>query len=195
MATEITMKTTGEKALKAFYDPKKYRKVMRSTVNATATAVRKEFVDEASKIYNIKKSRIKKAGSRDNVKLRRARRNEDTATITYSKRQPGLGNFSPNKAKVNRKGGLKYKIEKKDSLKVLRRGFFANIKGGRTNEGFESRQAMQRVGITRYSINVKRGPSNKQMYEVPIMTKHIEKFADKTIPVKFSKAFDKVYGK
>ena len=137
------------------------KEVGRATVNALNQAVteyRKLTVNEAAKIFNIPKGRLKKDSSgKDTTFIGKARKGKEAAFIEYKGKRPGLQHFSSNKEMKNRKKPPNVKIKKGDAPKTIERGFFATAKG--------SRGLFERSGEKRYPISRRTGPSMKQMYE------------------------------
>jgi len=180
----VSVKITGMKAVLEMLDHKKMAKVTRNTVNTTATAMRKFSFSEGVKEYNISAGRLKKTDSGKNTTwIKKARQNEDKATIYYSGQRPNIRSFSPNRAMVNREGGLKFKIENSDSLRVLNRGFFVAVGGNRfagvrfagTETGKRGRPIQKRAFTGARGISIQRmleeNVYDKMVIEKPIIFK------------------------
>ncbi len=182
----------GLKELKKTLDPKKLARAERNAVNATATAVAKLGADEAANEYNLKKARIKKdSKGKALIRKKKARAGEDQASVFFGTDRkgdrPGLQNFGPNKAMVNKKKSPKVKVKKRESLKTVDRGFFLKNAGPRR----KATGLFQREGEKRNPIARRTGPSTKQMVEDPKVFKHIRDKGGKILEKKTVEAIDK----
>lgn len=188
------VKINGLKDIAKLLDTKRMGKVIRNTVNGTATAVRKLSLDLAGETYNIKKGRVKKdPKGRDTTFIKRARAGEDRATITYrgganpkDKDRPGLHHFSPNKSQTNRKrSGPKVRIKKGDALLPVERGFFGV--GRLRGQGIFQRKE-DSLKIVRRT-----GPSTKQMVEDRDIYSKVEAMHKKLYTEKFNAQMRKIF--
>lgn len=166
----------GLKKVLSLLDPKKIARATRNAINAVAAEQKKVSVKEIVGEYNIKAKRV-----RGDITTKRARSATDEAVVSYGIKRPGLLNFTPNRAGVNRPGGPKVRIRKGGSLDRVERGFFATPK-----RGAGARAIFQREGTKRLPINRRTGPSVKQMYEDNKVIKRVEP----KILNEFSKQFD-----
>ena len=182
----LDIKIKGLRKFAKLLDPKKVGRATVNALNQTATEYRKTTVNEAAKIFNIPKGRIKKDSSgKDTTFVERARTGKEKAAIEYKGRRPGLQHFSSNKAMVNKKKSPKVKIKKGGSSETVERGFFATAKGGRG--------LFQRVSDESYPISRRTGPSMKQMYEDDNIKGKLERKITGLFEEKFDAAFDKLF--
>lgn len=190
------VRITGLKGVATLLDTKKMDKVIRNTVNGTATAVRKISLDLAGETYNIKKGRIKKGPrGRDTTFIKRARAGEDKAVVIYrgganpkDKDRPGLHHFSSNKSQTNRKrSGPKFRIKRGDAVKTVERGFFGI---GR----LQGQGIFQRVEGSRKIIR-RTGPSTKQMVEDRDIYTKVESRHGRVFTEKFNVQMAKIFGR
>ena len=190
------VKITGLKGVANLLDSKRMSKVIRNTVNGTATLVRKISLDLAGEAYNIKKGRIRKdSRGRDTTFVKRARAGEDKAVVIYrgganpkDKDRPGLHHFSSNKSQTNRKrSGPKVRIKRGDALKTVERGFFGV--GRLQGQGIFQRKEGSRTIIRRT------GPSTKQMVEDRDIYTKVESRHGRVFTEKFNVQMAKIFGR
>ena len=182
----LDIKIKGLRKFAKLLDPKKVGRATVNALNQTATEYRKITVNEAAKIYNIQKGRIRKDSSgKDTTFIKRARIGREEAEIEYKGKRPGLQHFSSNKAMVNKKKSPKVKIKKGSAAKTVERGFFATARGGRG--------LFQRVGDESYPISRRTGPSMKQMYEDDNVKGKFERKIPSLFGDKFDAAFNKLF--
>ena len=167
-------------------DPKKVGRATVNALNQTATEYRKLTVNEAAKIYNIPKGRLRKDSSgKDTTFIAKARTGKELVVIEYKGKRPGLQHFSSNKQMINKKKPPKVKIKKGGPVKVIEKGFFATAKG--------SRGLFERAGDKSYPISRRTGPSMKQMYEDDAIKGKFERKVTGLFKGKFDVAFDKLF--
>ena len=180
----VKIEIKGVDKLVKLFDPKKVSRATVNALNQTATEYRKGTVNEAARIYNIQKGRLKKDSTgKDTTFIKRARKNDEQAIVGYRGKRPGLQHFSPNKAMVNRRKPPKVKIKRGGGFDTIERGFFADAKG--------ARGLFERAGDKNYPIARRDGPSIKQMYEDDRISDRFER----NIPSLFTKKFDLTFGK
>jgi hypothetical protein len=182
----IDIKIKGLRKFAKLLDPKKVSRATINALNQTATEYRKITVNEAAKIFNLPKRRIKKdSQGKDTTYVKRARKGQESAAIEYRGKRPGLQNFSPNKAMVNKKKPPKVRIKKGGPVTVIEKGFFATASG--------SRGLFERAGKKRYPISRRTGPSMKQMYEDDAIKGKFENKVFGLFKGKFDVAFNKLF--
>lgn len=182
----LDIKIKGLRKFAKILDPKKVGRATVNALNQTTTEYRKLTVNEAAKIFNIPKGRIRKDSKGKNTTfIVKARTGKEIAVIEYKGQRPGLQHFSSNKQMINRKKPPKVKIKKSGAAKIVERGFFATAKG--------SRGLFQREGEKSYPISRRSGPSMKQMYEDGDIKGKFEKKVPKLFGDKFDVAFDKLF--
>lgn len=182
----IDIKVKGLRKFAKLLDPKKVSRATINALNQTATEYRKQTVNEAAKIFNIAKGRIKKdSQGKETTFVERARTGKENAAIEYKGKRPGLQNFSPNKAMVNKKNPPKVRIKRGGKVETIEKGFFATANG--------SRGLFERAGKKRYPISRRTGPSMKQMYEDDAIKGKFEKKVFGLFKDKFDAAFDKQF--
>ena len=182
----LDIKIKGLRKFAKLLDPKKVGRATVNALNQTATEYRKITQEEAAKIFNIPKGRIKKDSNKNNTTfIETARRGKEKVTIEYKGKRPGLQHFSSNKAMVNKKKSPKVKIKKGGSAETVERGFFATAKGGRG--------LFQRIGDESYPISRRTGPSMKQMYEDDSIKGKFERKITGLFRGKFDAAFNKLF--
>ncbi|MCK5609795.1 phage tail protein [Candidatus Pacearchaeota archaeon] len=182
----LDIKIKGLRKFAKLLDPKKVGRATVNALNQTATEYRKLTVNEAAKIFNISKGRIRKDSSgKETTFIGKARKGREAAFIEYKGKRPGLQHFSSNKAMVNKRKPPKVKIKKGGAAKTIERGFFATAKG--------SRGLFEREGDKRYPIARRTGPSMKQMYEDDKVKGIFERRIPRLFGNKFDAAFDKLF--
>jgi hypothetical protein len=182
----LDIKIKGLRKFAKLLDPKKVGRATVNALNQTATEYRKRTVNEAAKIFNLTKGRIRKdSKGKDTTFIEKARRGKETAAIEYKGKRPGLQHFSSNKQMINRKKSPKVKIKKSGASKTIERGFFATAKG--------SRGLFQRESNKSYPISRLTGPSMKQMYEDDNIKPKFERKIPRLFGDRFDKAFDKLF--
>jgi len=180
------IKIKGLRKFAKLLDPKKVERATVNALNQTATEYRKITVNEAAKIFNIPKSRIKKdSRGKDTTFIEKARKGKEKVVIEYRGNRPGLHHFSPNKQMINKKKPPKIRIKKSGKVETIERGFFATAN--------ESRGLFEREGKKRYPISRRTGPSMKQMYEDDDIEGKFEKKTTSLFKDKFDVAFDKLF--
>ena len=182
----LDIEIKGLRKFAKLLDPKKVSQATVNALNQTATEYRKLTVNEAAKIFNIPKGRLKKDSSgKDTTFIGKARKGKEAAFVEYKGKRPGLQHFSSNKEMKNRKKPPNVKIKKGDAPKTIERGFFATAKG--------SRGLFERSGEKRYPISRRTGPSMKQMYEDDAIKGKFERKVTGLFKNKFDAAFDKLF--
>ena len=182
----IDIKIKGLRKFAKLLDPKKVGRATVNALNQTATEYRKITVNEAAKIFNLKKGRIKKDSTgKDTTFIEKARQGKEKAVIEYKGKRPGLQHFSSNKQMVNKKKPPKVKIKKGGAFETIERGFFVTAKG--------SRGLFERAGDKSYPIARRTGPSMKQMYEDDAVKGKFERKITRLFGDKFDVAFDKQF--
>ena len=182
----LDIKIQGLRKFAKLLDPKKVGRATVNALNQTATEYRKITVNEAAKIFNLKKGRIRKdSKGKDTTFILKARKGRETAAIEYKGKRPGLQHFSSNKQMINKKKPPKVKIKKAGATETIERGFFATAKG--------SRGLFERAGKKSYPISRRTGPSMKQMYEDKGIKGKFERKVTGLFKDKFDVAFDKLF--
>lgn len=179
-------------------DMKVIGRASRNAENTTATALRKAALQEATRVFNIKESRLKKdSRGRDTIYIRRSSPTKPGAVITFkggdnpkAGDRPGLQHFKVDKQERNKKEkgwSPTVQIRHKGAKEAVPDAFYGvgKLKG----QGIFQRQPNSRKIVRRT------GPSIKQMIEHADVFNHVKDKAESILRQKLIEAIGKQLAK
>ena len=152
-------------------------KTLNVTINAVATKTKSHAVKILTGRYAIKAGKI-----RDKIKVKRSKGDYLSATVEGSGKQVLLDNFDYREVNVGRYRGVKVRVLKSSSRKLLTGGaggaFMAFGRNIETDEVMDRRFIFERQGKARYKLRIMYGPSLVGWFMDPANMAVLQAFAE-----------------